>query len=298
MTSPMLAPVPGAAFDAFLDASAPADLGRPMWTPADGPLPSLFLGHGAPPLLDDPLWIDQLFSWSQALPKPLGILMVSAHWEEAPVTLSSAEAGTTLIYDFGGFAQRYYTMTYPTPGATALADRVVGALTGDGTVHRSGRGLDHGAWVPLKVLYPWGDVPTLQLSIPTHDPYRLLALGARLESLRHEGVLVVGSGFLTHGLPYLGRDSFIDNVVPSWSREFAEWATAALSRGDVDALADFHRAPGMPYAHPTVEHLDPLFVTLGAGGAPERPVTTVIDGFQFGLSKLSVQTPTVAAPEP
>jgi 4,5-DOPA dioxygenase extradiol len=290
MTSPMLAPVPGAAFDAFLGDRAPADIDRAVWTPSDGPLPALFLSHGAPPLFDDPLWIDELFRWSQSLPKPTGIVMVSAHWEEAPVTLSATEPGTPLVYDFAGFAPRYFTMTYPTPDAGDLGRRVAGALEGAETVHRSRRGLDHGAWVPLKVLYPWGDVPVVQVSLPSHDPFRLLALGARLEALRHEGVLVIGSGFLTHGLPFLSQQHFVDNVVPGWSAEFAAWAAEALGRGDIEALAAFHQAPGMPYAHPTVEHFVPLFVTLGAGGAPNRPTATVVDGFQFGLSKLSVQT--------
>ena len=290
MTSPMLASVPGEAFDSFMATRAHADIGRPLWTGADGPLPALYLGHGAPPLFDDPLWIDQLFTWSLSLPKPAGIVVISAHWEEAPIALSGVTAGTPLVYDFAGFATRYFAMTYPTPDASDLAGRVTGALAGMEKVVQRSRGLDHGAWVPLKVMYPWGDVPVVQVSIPSHDPYRLVEMGARLEELRHEGVLVVGSGFLTHGLPFLSQQNFVDNVVPGWSEEFSDWAGEALRRGDVETLASFHHAPGMPYAHPTVEHFVPLFITLGAGGSPEQPVRTVIDGFQFGLSKMSIQT--------
>ena len=130
-------------------------------------------------------------------------------------------------------------------------------------------------------------MPVLQLSLPTQDPDRLLALGSRLRSLREEGVLVIGSGYMTHGLPHLTRDSFAHNVVPGWSREFDDWAGDRLAAGDVAALADVQRAPGMPYAHPTLEHYAPLFVTLGAATDPGAAPTTAIDGFQMGLAKRS-----------
>jgi 4,5-DOPA dioxygenase extradiol len=285
-----LQPAPaGAAFDAFLRDSAPASRTQRPWTPADGAMPGLYISHGAPPLFDDPLWISELFAWSQALPKPTAILIVSAHWEAAPLSLSAS--GSPLVYDFGGFHPRYYRMTYPTPDASALAARVSAAMPATEPVHeRAGRGLDHGAWVPLKIMYPYADVPVLQLSMPTHDPARLLDLGARLRFLRDEGVLVVGSGFMTHGLPFLSREAFTRNVVPSWSAEFDHWAADALSRGDVDTLAAYQdKAPGLPYAHPTVEHYTPLFITLGAAATPDEPVQTAIEGYQFGLSKRSFQ---------
>lgn len=283
--------IPGGAFDTFLREAAPASRDRRAWTPADGPLPALYISHGAPPLFDDPLWISQLFSWAQSLPTPKSILIVSAHWEAAPLTLSAPAAKTPLVYDFGGFAERYFHMKYATPDASALATRVLAAMPDSEPVHaHPSRGLDHGAWVPLKVMYPDADVPVLQLSMPTHDPARLLAIGRRLQELRAEGVLVIGSGFMTHGLPYLSRENFAHNTVPGWSADFDAWAKEALARGDVDALADFRaQAPGMPYAHPTVEHFTPLFVTLGAALDPEAPVDTIIEGTQFGLSKRSFQ---------
>lgn len=283
--------IPGGAFDDFLRDTAPASRERRAWTPAHGPLPALYISHGAPPLFDDPLWISQLFNWAQALPTPKSILIVSAHWEAAPLTLSAPGAGTPLVYDFGGFAERYFHMQYATPDATALATRVLAAMPDSEPVHaHPSRGLDHGAWVPLKIMYPDADVPVLQLSMPTHDPARLLAIGRRLQELRAEGVLVIGSGFMTHGLPYLSRENFAHNTVPTWSTDFDAWAKQALASGDVDALADFRaQAPGMPYAHPTVEHFTPLFVTLGAATDPEAPVDTVIEGTQFGLSKRSFQ---------
>ncbi len=288
----MLDPAPaGAAFDAFLAERAPSRRGQQVWTPEDGPMPALYVSHGAPPLFDDPQWIEQLFAWSQALPKPTAVLIVSAHWESAPLTLSAPAAGTPLVYDFGGFDQRYFTMTYDTPDAGALAARVAAVMPDTEPVHQhASRGLDHGAWVPLKVMYPYGDVPVLQLSMPTHDPARLLDIGRRLRGLREEGVLVIGSGFMTHGLPFLTREAFVQNVVPGWSSDFDHWAADALSRGDVDALADYrHQAPGLPYAHPTVEHYTPLFITLGAATDPEQPVTTTVEGYRFGLSKRSFQ---------
>src|ERR671932_754773 len=126
-------------------------------------------------------------------------------------------------------------MQYATPDASHLAARVRGALPDTETVHEHrSRGLDHGAWVPLKVMYPEADVPVLQLSLPTHDTTRLLALGTRLRSLREEGVLVIGSGFMTHGLPYV--DWRRPDRVPGWSRDFDLWVADALARGDVEEL--------------------------------------------------------------
>ncbi len=273
----------------FLREIGDAPSGRRAWTEADGALPSLYLGHGAPPLLDSRRWLDELHGWASTLPVPRAVLMISAHWEAAPIAVSQSAPGTPLVYDFGGFAPHYYTLQYDTPDATWLADRVDGVLPEP--VHRHPtRGLDHGAWVPLMAMYPDADVPVLQLSLPTHDPERLLAIGGRLRDLREEGVLVIGSGFLTHGLPYLTRDQFLGRAAePAWSRDFDAWAADALGRGDVEELARFERAPGMPYAHPTVEHYTPLFVTLGAAAEADRPVTTTIEGYFFGLSKRSFQ---------
>jgi 4,5-DOPA dioxygenase extradiol len=252
-------------------------------------MPALYIGHGAPPLLDDPLWSAELRSWASALPRPRAILMVSAHWESAPLALSSAGPATPLVYDFGGFAEKYYRMTYPTPDASALAQLVAGVLGDTHAVHQHpSRGLDHGAWVPLTIMYPDADIPVLQLSLPTLDPHRLLEIGRRLRPLRDHGVLVVGSGFLTHGLPFL-RDFRIDAAAPGWSRDFDAWAADALARGDVETLTGFAAAPGMPYAHPSAEHLAPLFVTLGLADKADAPLDAAIDGFWMGLSKRSVQ---------
>jgi 4,5-DOPA dioxygenase extradiol len=252
-------------------------------------MPALYIGHGAPPLLDDPVWSAQLQELAGRIDRPKAILIVSAHWESAPLMLSASGPNVGLVYDFGGFAEKYYRMTYQTPDASALARRIAAMMPDTEPVHQHpSRGLDHGAWVPLTIMYPEADIPVLQMSLPTHDPYKLLALGNRLRDLRDEGVLIIGSGFLTHGLPFL-TEFRIDAAAPGWSTDFDAWAADALARGDVAELASYRtKAPGMPYAHPTVEHYIPLFVTLGAASDPETPGQQVIDGYWMGLSKRSL----------
>ena len=251
-------------------------------------MPALYIGHGAPMLLDDPLWTSQLRGVAANLPKPKAILIVSAHWESEPVTLSSPEAAVPLVYDFGGFDPKYYQMKYETPDATQLADLVAKLMPDTESVHQSNRGLDHGAWVPLKVMYPDADIPVLQMSMPTTNPEGLIKLGKRLQLLRDQGVLIIGSGFMTHGLPFL-RDWRIDAIAPGWSSDFDIWAAESLANGDVESLMKFKEvAPGMPYAHPTVEHFIPLFITLGAATDSEAKPETLIDGYFMGLAKRSI----------
>ena len=291
MNSVLNPAVPAGAFDELLAAAAPASRAHRQWEPADGPLPALFLSHGAPPLFDDPVWMRELFAWAQTMPKPRNILIISAHWESAPLALSASAARTPLVYDFGGFHPRYYRMTYPTPDAGALARQVTAIMPPGQPVHEHrGRGLDHGAWVPLKVMYPLADVPVLQLSMPTQDPGQLMRIGTRLRALREEGTLIIGSGFMTHGLPFVTREMLFADAVPAWSSDFDAWAAGALARGDVETLAAYRsKAPGMPYAHPTADHYIPLFVTLGAATDPERPVSTTIEGYMIGFSKRSFE---------
>ncbi len=253
-------------------------------------LPALYLGHGAPPLLDDPMWMRELSDWAQALPKPRAILIVSAHWQTAPMAIS-ATTTVPLVYDFYGFPQRYYDLTYPAPGAPGLAATVKGLMPANEPIlERPSRGLDHGAWVPLMAMYPEADVPVLQLSMPDLDPRHLFDVGRRLAPLRDEGVLVIGSGFMTHGLPFIGEYFAGKPGAPQWSIEFDRWAAEALAKGDLDTLFAFRdKAPGMPFAHPTVEHFAPLFVTLGAAARPDDTPRTAIDGFFVGLSKRSIE---------
>ncbi|TVT27135.1 dioxygenase [Amycolatopsis rhizosphaerae] len=252
--------------------------------------PVLYLSHGAPPLADDATWTRQLADWSAGLPKPKAILVISAHWEEAPLTVG-ATAPVPLVYDFWGFPERYYRVTYPAPGAPELAAKVRKLLHGPGTgVHEApDRGLDHGAYVPLMEMYPDADVPVLQVSMPSLDPHELFELGRKLKPLRDEGVLIIGSGFFTHNLSALRQVGGTDGQPPLWSAEFDQWGAERLHAGDVDALLDFQRkAPAAGLAHPRIEHFAPLFVTLGAGVDDAAP-RTVIDGYWYGLAKRSIQ---------
>ena len=183
-------------------------------------LPALYIGHGAPPLLDDPVWFSELGQLANSISKPKAILIVSAHWESAPITVGATDFATPLVYDFGGFDPKYYRLQYQSPDSSELFGLLRSVLPAEVNLNQQPkRGLDHGAFVPLLAMYPDADIPVLQMSIPTHDPQKLFELGTRLAVLREHGVLIIGSGFLTHGLPYL-RDWSIDATPPTWSVEF------------------------------------------------------------------------------
>jgi 4,5-DOPA dioxygenase extradiol len=252
-------------------------------------LPAVYLGHGAPTLLDDKLWPVELAAWSAAMPHPKSILVVSAHWQSAPLTLGAVNPAP-LVYDFYGFPKHYYDIKYDSPAAPELAARVAAMMPAGEQVVQRERGLDHGAFVPLLMMYPEADVPVLQMSMPDLDPEHLFEIGRRLAPLRDEGVLIMGSGFMTHGLQFI--DQYWDgrSGAPEWSADFDLWAADALQRGDIDSLFDFrNRAPGMPYAHPTVEHFAPLFVALGAATDPSAAPKFTIEGYWLGLAKRSFE---------
>ena len=251
--------------------------------------PVLFLSHGAPPLADDATWTGQLHDWSSRLDKPTSVLMVSAHWENQPVTVSSTRPGTPLVYDFWGFPQKYYDVIYDAPVAPELASRVAGLV--DGPVYQDpDRGLDHGAYVPMVELFPEADVPVVQMSLPTLDPKGLYELGRRLTPLRDEGTLIIGSGFTTHNLRWFNPRAGADVAPPTPAAEFDHWAAEALERRDVDAILDFERvAPAASEAHPRTEHWAPLYVALGAAESTGHASKVAVDGFWYGLSKRSWQ---------
>lgn len=259
--------------------------------PVDSRMPVLYLSHGAPPLADDALWTRQLAGWSAELPQPSSVLVISAHWEEAPLTIGATDP-VPLVYDFWGFPQRYYEVTYEAPGAPELAASVRALLKSpENPLHEDpSRGLDHGAYVPLVEMFPAADVPVLQISMPTLDPVKLFEIGRRLAPLRDEGVLILGSGFTTHNLRLIDMGLPSDVPAQSWSREFDAWAEEAIAERDFDALIDFlHRAPAASVAHPRTEHFAPLFVSLGASVDGLQEGSSVIDGFWYGLSKRSWQ---------
>ncbi|HEX2858058.1 MAG TPA: class III extradiol ring-cleavage dioxygenase [Propionibacteriaceae bacterium] len=257
-------------------------------------MPVAYLSHGAPPLADDDTWTRELAEWGSHLPRPTQILMVSAHWENAPVTVSST-TGAPLVYDFWGFPKKYYEVTYDAPPATQLAEDVASLVgTPDAPVYQDPtRGLDHGAYVPLVEMYPDADVPVLQLSMPTLDPVQLFDLGRALAPLRDEGTLIIGSGFTTHNLRWFHPGEPADAEPPAPSAEFDHWAAESVAAGDLDALFDFlAKAPAAREAHPRTEHWAPLYVALGAAnpdGAASASAMSTIEGFWYGLSKRSWQ---------
>ena len=232
-------------------------------------MPAVFVSHGSPMLaLDESAAHHFLKGMSDLVPAPKDILVVSAHWETGSPRVSMAEHPET-IHDFGGFPQALYEMVYPAPGAPDLAGRAAGCLEQSGfEIGRDpARGLDHGAWVPLKLIYPSADVPVAQLSVqPEAGPEHHYRLGQALRPLRDQGTLILASGAVTHNLKAFFKNGFTrDSEAPEWVRSFAEWTAAALNEGRVDDLLGYrNRAPHAIENHPTEEHLLPLFVAMGA----------------------------------
>jgi 4,5-DOPA dioxygenase extradiol len=260
-------------------------------------LPALFVSHGAPtfPLTDAPArsFLEQL---GGRLGQPRAILVVSAHWETATPSVTVDTANPT-IHDFFGFPAELYAIRYPAPGSAWLADAVAACLEEARLpVERvSGRGLDHGAWVPLRLIYPDADIPVIQLSVqPDMGPGHHLRLGQALAPLREQGVLIVASGSFTHDLSSFRqyRDA-LNAPAPDWVDQFAQWMSDAIEQGRTEDLVNYRRlAPHAVRNHPTEEHLLPLFVALGAGGAGQaehlHQSTTHgvlrMDAFAFGAA--------------
>jgi 4,5-DOPA dioxygenase extradiol len=239
-------------------------------------MPSVFISHGAPTLPMQPGEAGAaLKALASDIARPKSILMISAHWETPAPAVSTAQRPET-IHDFGGFPEQLYRIQYPAPGAPDLAQRTATLLHAAGFAASLDptRGLDHGTWVPLLFLYPDADVPVTQLSIqPQLSPVHHYRLGEALRPLSGEGVLIIGSGSLTHNLgEFRGRPGSVEPYV----REFQQWMKATIDAHDVAALLDYRRlAPSAVRAHPTDEHLLPLFVALGAAGtgASARRIT-------------------------
>lgn len=231
-------------------------------------LPTLFISHGSPMLAVDESQPAHGFlrNLGGTLPRPEAILVISAHWETAAPRVNGAVHLDT-IHDFYGFPEPLYELRYPAPGNHALAKDVARQLGPPAGVDLV-RGLDHGAWVPLLLMYPEHDIPVLQLSLQTPlGPAHHLKIGEALKPLREQGVLILASGGATHNL----REYFHASDDHKPYEDFADWLHDTLTRGDRDALLDYRgRAPQAVRCHPTEEHFLPLFVALGAGGSKVR----------------------------
>jgi len=232
--------------------------------------PTIFVSHGSPMLaLQDSPARRFLQGLGQSLPRPQAIAVVSAHWETRGAPAVSLATQPETIHDFDGFPQALFDMQYPAPGAPGVAERAAALFTAAGIPvgTSANRGLDHGAWVPLKLMYPDADIPVVQISI-VHgaSPAMHRQLGAALQALREEGVLVLASGSLTHNL-YEFRGQPVDVPAPAWVSDFESWMREKLVANDHDALLDYRTlAPMAEKNHPTEEHLLPLYVALGAAG--------------------------------
>lgn len=256
-------------------------------------LPTLFVSHGAPTLAitDAPArdFLSHLASLLGEAPK--AILVISAHWETAQPTVNVVERNDT-IHDFGGFPAELYQMLYDAPGSRGLAERVR-VLLAEADIPSAQdveRGLDHGAWVPLKLAYPAAEIPVVQLSVQTHlGPEHHLRLGRAVAALRQEGVLVIGSGSFTHDLSEFGTyRHVVEAAEPEWVTEFADWFDDALAVGDPGRLVNYRSlAPHASRNHPTEEHLLPLFTAFGAAG-PDPAVERLHSSTTHGVLRMDV----------
>jgi 4,5-DOPA dioxygenase extradiol len=253
-------------------------------------LPTLFLSHGSPmmALTDTPARYF-LMGLGGLLPRPKAILVASAHWETQTPMLN-APARNDTIHDFYGFPKELYTLHYTPPTAPELAERVAQSLRAAGFAAGidTTRGLDHGAWVPLRLAYPEAEIPVLQLSVQSHlGAGHHFAMGAALAPLRAEGVLVVGSGSFTHDLRRFRRGMpEIDAPETPDVTAFSDWMDETLRAGDIAALLDYRRlAPFAAEEHPTEEHLLPLYVAMGAAG-PGAPVKRLHSSTEYAFLRM------------
>lgn len=248
--------------------------------------PSIFVSHGAPTLVLDEnaahLFLKQLGKdLITKHGKPAAILAVSAHWETQIPTVSGAEK-PEMIYDFGGFSPDLYEIVYPAPGAPQLAKRVGELLAANHSTFRisTTRGLDHGAWVPLRLMFPAADIPVAQFSVLRGEtPRKHCEIGRALAELRKENVLILGLGSLTHNLSELNNT----NETLGWAKEFDNWFDEKLTGGDLESILNYQRlAPNAELAHPTPEHLLPIFTALGAGSFPAEKAARLHQSWTFG----------------
>lgn len=265
-----------------------------MQSTPPGPVsPVLYFPHGGGPmpLLGDPGhagMVEFLRRITPTLGQPSAILMVSAHWEEPGVTLTSAES-PSLLYDYYGFPEEAYRIRYPAPGRPALAEEIAGLLRHSGIDARldGKRGFDHGLFVPLKIMYPEANIPCVQMSLVSGlDPAQHLRIGGALSSLRERNVLILGSGFSFHNLGAFFTPGSGDPKNEAFQQWLVDTTTKDLPRGGREkALTDWERAPFARYCHPREEHLLPLFICCGLAGTAAR---LVFDGEVLGKRSIAL----------
>ena len=247
-------------------------------------MPVVFVSHGSPMVaIESGSYQDALAEFGRTV-RPRAIVAVSAHWGTGrTISVTAAERHTT-IHDFGGFAPALYDLTYNAPGDPKLASHIVGLLHEHGLQAATtiDRGLDHGTWIPLLLMYPKADIPVVATSVPLKlKPQELYKVGQALAPLREQGVMILGSGGVVHNLRLV---HFEDRNFPveRWAAEFDRWFRDAVERNDLDALFDYRDvAPHAQLAVPTFEHFAPVFIVLGAGSEAEK-VPTIYEGFEHG----------------
>lgn len=246
-------------------------------------MPVLFVGHGSPMnAIEDNQWSRGFQRIAAMLSKPRAILSVSAHWF-VPGTFTTGNEHPETIHDFGGFPQALFEMQYPAPGEPALARRVASLLTSANASVRTDWGLDHGTWTVLKYLYPDASCPVVQLSIDHRAaPAVHLELGRALAPLRHEGVLILGSGNVTHNLRYAMTSMHTGDLsLPSWAASFDRDVAQALEQHDGPALARLVETDAGRRSHPTPDHYFPVLYVAGAATATDK-VHFPVEGFDLG----------------
>ena len=237
----------------------------------DQRFPTVYVSHGSPMvMLENSAAREFLAGYGKTLGRPKAILIATAHFESRQPVLS-ADAKPAMIYDFGGFPRALFEMQYPAPGSPELAARAAAMLTAAGIEAHpvTGRGYDHGTWVPLKLMYPDADIPVVQLSIQTNlGGQHHVALGRALAPLRDEGVLIIGSGSITHNLRELMRTRpALDAETPQWVMDFDVWVREKIAAGALDDIAHYlERAPYARENHPSADHYLPLPFAMAAAG--------------------------------
>jgi 4,5-DOPA dioxygenase extradiol len=247
-------------------------------------LPAVFLAHGSPmSALGGDSHAAALRAFGDRHGAARAILVVSAHWQVSQPVRVTAWDQAALLYDFGGFPEELYRVTYPAPGSPSAAARVVNMLQSAGQQARfeRERGLDHGAWTPLKLAWPDAVTPVIEVSMPFVPPQELFQLGRALRPLRDDGFLLAASGGIVHNLSRVRLENK-DAPVDPWAAEFDSWVAQAVAARKLESLLAYrHTAPHARLAAPTTEHFDPLFVALGAA-YPDEPVETIFEGFHYG----------------